>query len=374
MNIHIYTQGCTSNQSDSEVMAGLLTRAGYELSDLKSADLVIFNTCSLKTPTESRLFRKIYDHAKNKKVIIAGCFPLSFPDDLRLKNYSLIGSFDLKHVVDAVERTLCGERVILLSRKAEDKLCLPKIRDKPKLAKVVISKGCLSNCSFCAGKRARGNLVSYDPEKIVEEVRQAVKKGCNKIYLTSQDTGCYGMDCDTNLIHLVKNVVSVDGNFKIRIGMMSPQWALHLQPALLEIMKYEKVRKFLHIPVQSGSNNVLKLMNRNYTVADFKKIVTTFRKAFPESTLATDIIVGFPGETETDFQETVKLLAWLQPEVLNLTRYWPRKGTPAGELKQLPRKIVSERSIILHNLFENIKKKRKEKGAPLQRVIRSKCV
>jgi threonylcarbamoyladenosine tRNA methylthiotransferase CDKAL1 len=366
--IHIYTQGCTANQSDSEVIAGLLKEASYELCDLKSADLVIFNTCSLKSPTEQSLFRKIQDISKTKKIIIAGCFPLSFPDDTRLKNYSLLGSFDLKKVVQAVEQTLKGERVVLLSRKAEDKLCLPKIRDNQKIAKVIISKGCLSNCAFCAGKKARGKLASYNIKNIVAEVNQAVADSCNRIYLTCQDTGCYGMDSGTNLIKLVNQVVAVEGNFKVRIGMMSPQWALKLLPELVEIYKHEKVLKFLHIPVQSGSNKILKLMNRQYTITEFKQVVETFRKEVSGAEIATDIIVGFPDETDTDFQKTIELLKWLKPAVLNTTKYWPRKGTTAGDKyfqaisnpnssqsKDIS-KTKQERAIIIHNLFEKIKK------------------
>jgi threonylcarbamoyladenosine tRNA methylthiotransferase CDKAL1 len=363
--IHIYTQGCTANQADSEIIAGLLNEAGYELTTLKSAKLVIFNTCSLKTPTEARLFRKIQDIAKTKKVIIGGCFPLSFPDDDRLKTYSLLGSFDLKNVVEVVKQTLKGNRVVMLSRKAEEKFCLPRIRNEPKIGKVIISKGCLSNCSFCAGKRARGNLVSYSVEKIVTDVEQAIADGCEQIYLTCQDTGCYGFDTNTTLIKLVEKVIDVEGDFKIRIGMMSPQWALKLLPDLIEVYKHPKVRKFFHIPVQSGSDKILNLMNRQYNIDEFKKLVESFRKEIPDIEIATDIIVGFPDESEADFQETVKLLTWLNPNVLNITKYWPRKETIAGEMEQLPRAIVNARSVKLHDLFEKIKKG-KRKSTPLK--------
>jgi threonylcarbamoyladenosine tRNA methylthiotransferase CDKAL1 len=372
MKIHIYTQGCTANQSDSEVIAGLLKESGYALTTLKDADLVIFNTCSLKSPTEQSLFRKIQDISKTKKIIISGCFPLSFSDDKRLEKYSILGSFDLKKVVEAVDKTLKGKRVVFLNRKAEEKLCLPKVRDNKKIAKVVISKGCLSACTFCAGKKARGNLVSYSPEKILKEIKQSIANGCSRIYLTCQDTGCYGYDIKTNIVELIKQIIKIEGNFKIRIGMMSPQWAIKLQSELIEIYKHPKVLKFFHIPIQSGSDKILRLMNRQYTISDFKKVVENFRKEIPKIEVATDIIVGFPEETEIDFQKTIDILNWLKPAVLNSTKYWPRKGTVAGDkyfdsidnpnsIQSIDiSKIKQQRASIIHNLFNKIKKERKE--------------
>jgi threonylcarbamoyladenosine tRNA methylthiotransferase CDKAL1 len=364
--IHIYTQGCTANQADSEVIAGLLTEAGYELTKLSDAELIIFNTCSLKSPTEHSLFRKIQDISKSKKIIVAGCFPLSFPNDSRLSSYSLIGSFNLKKIVDAVDQTLQGKRIVLLSKKAEEKLCLPKIRDDCNIAKIVISKGCLSMCTYCAGKKARGKLVSYSEKMILKEVKQALDDYCPDIYLTSQDCGCWGFDQGTNIVELLKKVLDVKGafsNFKVRMGMANPNHIYKLLPELIEVYRHPKMRKFLHIPIQSGSDSILKAMNRQYTIAQFKEIVTKFRKEIPNIDLATDIIVGFPGETEKDFQKTVDLLKWLKPEVLNCTKYWPRKGTPAGNSyfdsidnpndpkAKSDSKIKQDRAKTIHSLF-----------------------
>jgi threonylcarbamoyladenosine tRNA methylthiotransferase CDKAL1 len=369
-NIHIYTQGCTANQADSEVLKGLLKEAGYEITKLDEADVIIFNTCSLKSPTEQSLFRKIQDISKTKKVIIAGCFPLSFPKDKRLETYSLVGSFDLKKIVEAVEKTLTGERVILLSRTAEEKLCLPRIRDDKNIAKVVISKGCLGSCTYCAGKKSRGNLVSYNIEKIVEESKQSISEGCNRIYLTSQDCGCWGFDKGIDITELLKQVLELEGDFKVRMGMANPNHIYKLLPKLIEIYKHPKMLKFLHIPVQSGSDKVLKTMNRQYTIKQFKEIVTKFRKEVPNISISTDIIVGFPDETETDFQQTINLLNWLQPEVLNFTKYWPREGTLAGDkylkliknpnssIAKADAKVKQERAKIIYDLFEERKKKK----------------
>jgi threonylcarbamoyladenosine tRNA methylthiotransferase CDKAL1 len=361
--IHIYTQGCTANQADSEVLAGLLSQAGHELTKLADSELVIFNTCSLKSPTEHSLFRKIQDISKTKNVIVAGCFPLSFPEDGRLENYSLIGSFDLKKIVEVVDQTLQGKRTTLLNRKAEEKLCLPRVRDNKKIAKIVISKGCLGNCAYCAGKKARGMLVSYNIEKIASDAKQAILDGCDQLYLTSQDCGCYGFDVGTDIDELLNQILNLDGRFKVRMGMANPNHIHKLLPKLLATYKHPKMRKFLHIPVQSGSDTVLKAMNRQYTIKQFKEIVTSFRKEIPNLSISTDFIVGFPGETEKEFKKTVELLNWLKPEVLNCTKYWPRKGTEAGDLylstidnpndpkAKLDSKMKLERAKAIHSLF-----------------------
>lgn len=363
--IYIRTFGCTANQADSEVMAGLLARAGYELvSSPKDADLVIFNTCSLKTPTETRLFREIRALSPKQKIIVAGCFPLSFPEDKRMKKFSLLGSFDFKKVAEAVRRTLNGERAIYLSREGEEKLCLPRIRENPKIAKIVISKGCLGGCSFCAGKFARGKLVSCSPKKILCEVRQAVRNGCERIYLTSQDCGCYGFDIGTNIIELLKKVLKEVKGTKIlvRVGMMNPQWALKFLNELVEILNRPNMMKFLHIPVQSGSDKVLRLMKREYSIQQFREVVKRVRKEVKGVSISTDIIVGFPGETKQDFQKTIKLLEWLKPEVLNLTKFYERPGIEANKIEpKVPWEEIKRRSRIITEKFNPKKVKQLNK-------------
>jgi threonylcarbamoyladenosine tRNA methylthiotransferase CDKAL1 len=368
--IYIRTFGCTANQADSEVLKGLLTEAGYTLTTLEDSDLIIFNTCSLKTPTEARLFRKIQDISKTKKIIIGGCFPLSFPEDPRLTNFSLLGNFNFKQAVDVVERTLAGERVVLLNKKAEEKLNLPHVRDDDKTAKIVISKGCLGNCTYCAGKLARGQLVSYSSDKIIKEAKKAISEGCDKIYLTSQDCGCYGFDIKTDIVELLEKILALDGKFKVRMGMANPNHVYQLLPKIVEVYKHPKILKFLHVPIQAGSDKVLTSMNRQYNVKEFKEIVTTFRREIPKLSIATDIIVGFPGETESDFKKTVDLLDWLKPEVLNFTKYWPRKGTVAGDnyfnkidnpndpKAKEDAKTKLKRALLIHNLFEKHKTNR----------------
>jgi len=178
--------------------------------------------------------------------------------------------------------------------------------------------------------------------------------------LTSQDTGCYGFDIGENLLGLLEEAVKIDGKFFVRIGMMNPNHAMKIYKELIEVYKSEKIFKFLHMPLQSGSNKVLKLMNRRYTTRDFKKVVEGFRGEFPMLTFSTDVIVGHPGETEIDFKKTIRLLKDLKPDIVNISKYWPRPGTESSEMEQLDRRIIERRAKILIEVVGKIKEKRSE--------------
>ena len=227
---------------------------------------------------------------------------------------------------------------------------------------VPINEGCLNTCSFCKTKQARGILFSYSIESIKEVVKSAVNRGVKEIYLTSQDTACYGFDIGTNLPELLKELISVKGNYKIRIGMMNPWHLRKIKKELFEVIKNRRIIKFLHIPVQSGSEKVLENMKRMHSVKEFEKIAEEFRKKFPrkkfpDSTIATDIIVGYPTEKEEDFEQTLKLIKKVKPEVLNISAFSSRPKTPASKLKQLSSEVIKERTRRLNKLYWEYRKK-----------------
>ena len=177
--------------------------------------------------------------------------------------------------------------------------------------------------------------------------------------VAEQDNAAYGLDCRTNLIELLKKICSIKGNFYIRIGMMDPDNVLNILDELIEMYKNPKIFKFLHIPLQSGSDRILKLMNRKYKTEDFKKIIMKFKGEIPDITISTDIICGFPGETAKDFNLSLKLIAWLKPDVLNISRYWKRKGTLAAEFpNQVLGRDIKARSTAMTKLFSSIAPKR----------------
>jgi len=186
--------------------------------------------------------------------------------------------------------------------------------------------------------------MSYDVRAIKKQFESAVKDGVKEIWLTSQDTGAYGKDIGLSLPELLRVLLSVKGDYRARLGMLNPNHALEFLDELIEIYKHPNMFRFVHLPVQSASNKILKLMNRKYRVEDFVRIVKKLRKAIPKLTIATDIIVGFPGETEEDFKRTYNLLQELRIPVVNLTKFCPRPGTPAKRMKQLDTKIIKQRS------------------------------
>jgi len=216
----------------------------------------------------------------------------------------------------------------------------------------------LNRCTFCATKLARGNLRSYRIGDIKRQVEKAVTDGCKRINLTSQDDGCYGFDIDTDLPSLLNELITIEGDFTIRVGMMNPWHLDKVMDGLLEVFESDKIFKFLHIPVQAGSEQVLKHMRRIHTVENFKDAVEKFRAKFSGMNIATDIIVGYPSETEEDFQETLELIEETKPEVVNISRFSSRQGTDASKMKQISSEIMKDRSQRLH---EVIKKQKEEK-------------
>lgn len=358
--IFIRTFGCSLNQSDSEQMAGLLTKAGFTITQKpEAADLIIFNSCTVKSPAENALFKEI-SKWKYKKLVIAGCIPQT--DKNKLKEYSLIGTKNLHQIIGVVQETLDGNLIQRLTIQGNPDLTLPRIRRNKHIGIIPISRGCLGSCTFCKTKAARGNLYSYPPKAIISLAKEYLADGVNELWLTSQDCGCYGFDINTDLAELLKRLTGLPGDFKIRIGMANPDHILKILTRLIHSYKNKKVFQFLHLPIQSGNDHILTAMKRNYSAKEFKTIISAFRKEIPDITISTDIICGFPGETEEQFQDSLNLISWLKPLVLNISRFWPREKTPAAKMKpQLVSRIIKERSRKLHQLFRDLGKKENKK-------------
>jgi threonylcarbamoyladenosine tRNA methylthiotransferase CDKAL1 len=352
----INTYGCSANVADSERMAGLLQKADFKLvEDIKDADVVIFNTCTVKGPSESAFFKNLEYFKRDypyKLVVVAGCIPQADPQ--KLKQYSIVGTQSIHRIVEVVEESLNDNVLQILGNDEIPPLDMPKVRKNPVVEIIPINRGCLGACTFCKTKKARGNLISYSIEEIVEVAKKALIEGVKEIWLTSQDTFCYGFDIGSNINELLKPLVALSGDFKIRIGMGNPDHLPKIQDELIELYKHPKIFKFLHLPLQAGHNNTLKEMKRRYTVQQFRDAVDAFRKAIPEINLMTDIIVGYPTETEEHFWGTLQAVRRLNPDSINISRFWPRPGTPAAELKQLQGEEVKRRSMVLTDIFHNI--------------------
>ena len=355
--VYIESYGCSANLSDAEITAGLLSEAGYTITQSPSeADLNIIVTCTVKDPTYQRMVTRLKALTSlNKPLIVAGCMPKTSKDTILRINQraSLLGPNSVDRVREVAERTLRGERVEELSD-TYNKLLQPRVLRNPVVGVVQIASGCLSACSFCQVKLARGKLKSFDEGLILEEIGRLVRRGCREVWLTSQDNGCYGKDRGSSLADLLDKIAKLDGCFKVRVGMMNPTHIIDDIGRIVDVLREEKFFKFLHIPVQSGCNDVLSDMRRGYTREDFIRIVDEARRRIPEVTLSTDIIVGYPTEREECFKETVALLEQVKPDVVNISRFSPRPGTRAALLPQLPQSVVKQRSATLHNLVKSI--------------------
>ncbi len=356
--ILIKTYGCSFNTADSENMAGLLEASGrYKIINEdenaeKNADLVIINSCTVKNNAETKFWRDV--KKINKPKILAGCVPQAESDISKFKQFSIVGINQITNIVHVADETLEGNVVQLLKKEHNPRLNIQKVRKNNVIEILPINEGCLGNCSFCKTKFARGQLYSYAPDEIVKQARNALNEGAKEIWLTSQDTACYGYDIKTNIVELLKLILKIKREFKIRLGMGNPEYFSEYIDELLEVFKDKRMYKFLHIPIQSGSDNVLKDMKRKYTVKSFLSLINKIKTAFPEMTVSTDVICGYPGETDKDFEQTLDVIKQIRPDVLNISRYWARPGTLAAKKKQLPSEIIKERSIKLRNLFYKI--------------------
>ncbi len=355
--IFIETFGCSANYNNSEIITGLLVKKGHQIvKQPEKSDVIIINTCTVKLPTENRVKKKIREFLKLKKrLVVAGCMPEVQKDLIKeiAPNASLVGIYHVKNIAEVVEKILANKIVEKIGKKNEIKLNLPELRKNSIIQIVQISEGCNGICTYCIVRLAKGKLFSYPEDEIVKQIRSGMREGCKEIWLTSQDTAAYGQDINTNLVSLLKKII--DGDFKVRIGMMDPDNLIPILDDLIILMKSEKIFKFLHIPVQSGNDEILKKMKRPYTINEFKKIIKKLRKEIPEITISTDIICGFPSETEEQFNDSVKLIKEIKPDVLNISRFWPRPGTKALLMKnQVHGRITKKRSQILTREFNKI--------------------
>ena len=363
--VWIEAYGCSASMADSEMIGGILKEAGYEIATKRSESaLNLIVTCSVKDTTEHKMMSRIRTMVKSgKPLVVAGCLPKA--DKAKIESASssasLIGPNSIDKAPDAVRSALSGDRLVALKDSQLDKVNIPRVRLNPVISIVEIANGCMSECTFCQTKIAKGWLRSYRIGDIVRQIKSDIKSGCKEVWLSSTDNGCYGRDIDSNLVDLLQACCSIEGNFKIRVGMMNPMYL----PAILDRMvrlfcENDKLFKFLHIPVQSGSNRVLRKMKRGHTSKTFIDIVQAFRDRIPEMTISTDIIVGFPSETEDDFKQTIDLLERSEPDTVNISRYAARPKTEASGWKEMKvsSQVSKERSEYLHTLTRRIAKKR----------------
>ncbi len=372
MKVYIKTYGCQMNENDSEIMAGLLSQKGYEIVDLPDqAEIVILNTCVVRQKSQDKYhsslgqFVKLRNQGKIKLIGISGCGS-NLEGERLIKDGAdfVIGSRSILAVADVIERALRGEKVVYL----EDTICtdmssLPRHRSSIHHAWVTIIHGCNRFCTYCIVPYTRGREKSRPMDDVLAEVKKLAESGVKEITFLGQNVDAYGKDLKdgTNLAKLIDKTSEIEGIERI--------WFLTSYPTditdelIQTVANNPKAAKSFHIPIQSGSNRILKLMNRRYTREQFVELVEKIRKALPDASISSDAIVGFPTETDEDHEQTVEIVKTLNFERLNLAIYSPRQGTVASKYfkDDVPRQVKVKRLNELLELQKDINKKLNER-------------
>lgn len=341
---HITTFGCQMNEHDSEVIDGLLTERGFSsVRERKDASIVIINTCSVRDNADKRFFGTLGQLKKRKEsdpsfiVCVCGCMMQQqrVVDTIKAK-YPwvdvIFGTNSIHHIPELIEKVASEkEKVVDIIENTEEIVeGLPAKRLFDHKALVNIMFGCNNFCTYCIVPYTRGREKSRAPEAIVTEVKGLVADGVKEIMLLGQNVNSYDGN-GTSFAELLKMLNDVDGLERIRFMTSNPK---DLSDELIEAFAVcDKLCKNLHLPIQSGSNRVLKRMNRRYTREDYLKLIEKLRKTVPDITLSTDIIVGFPGETNEDFEETLSIVKEVEYDSAFTFIYSIRKGTPAEKFE-----------------------------------------
>lgn len=358
VSFHIITMGCAHNQADSDAVASHFLGAGGTLAALEEADVVYVNSCTVKTPSEQKALNEAERALKRgQRVVLGGCVPQSARVGGRLSGYLASGQLLVGGVLDDgmldVLVGACGRPAgpveAVARRPAHNLLRAPAYRHNPLVEIVPASHGCLGACTYCKTVQSRGRLASHPVEQVVARVRAAAADPLvREIWLTGEDALGWGRERGEPLGALLRAVVAAleeaGGPAMLRLGMGDPESALGREDELVEALSSPRVFKFLHLPVQSASDRVLSAMGRRYRYADYARLVAELVRRVPGLVVATDVIVGFPGETEDDFAATMQYLATTKPEIVNVTQYYPRPGTLAAKWPQVPAATKKQRS------------------------------
>ncbi|MDY4079384.1 MAG: tRNA (N(6)-L-threonylcarbamoyladenosine(37)-C(2))-methylthiotransferase MtaB [Clostridium sp.] len=355
MKVAFSTLGCRVNQYESEAMAEKFIREGYEVVDFSEiADVYVINTCTV-TNMGDKKSRQIISKARrlNSNAIIAvvGCYSQIAPKEVSaIEGVDVVlGTRNKGDVVYYVNKARDEQKIqvhvegVLKNKKFED-LNIEEYQDKTR-AFLKIQDGCNRFCTYCAIPYARGSVCSKEPRKVIEEIKKLASHGFKEVILSGIHTASYGLDLDGNitLIDLIEDIEKIDGIERVRIGSIEP--AFFTNEVIEKIKGFKKLCPHFHLSLQSGCNNVLKRMNRRYTAEEYEHIVNVLRENIKDVSISTDVIVGFPGETEEEFNETYEFLKRIKLTKTHIFKYSPRKGTRAAEMKgQIDGKVKEERS------------------------------
>ncbi|MCD8120256.1 MAG: tRNA (N6-isopentenyl adenosine(37)-C2)-methylthiotransferase MiaB [Lachnospiraceae bacterium] len=367
LTFHITTLGCQMNAKDSEKLKGILLQIGYRWTDSEDADFVLYNTCTVRENANLKVYGHLgYLQSLKKKqpdkiIALCGCMmqEADVPEKIR-KNYRLVdivfGTYNIYKLAEILwERFFTGKPVVEIWDDAGQIVEeLPSYREFPFKSGVNITYGCDNFCSYCIVPYVRGRERSRKPEHILAEVQKLADEGVVEIMLLGQNVNSYGKNLPTpvTFADLLRRVERVDGIRRIRF--MTPHPKDFSEEVLAVMRDSEKICHQIHLPLQSGSTRILKKMNRRYTKEQYLALVDTIREYLPDASISTDIIVGFPGETEEDFEETLDVVRQVRYDAAYTFLYSKRSGTPAAKMEQVPEAVAGERfGRLLDTIHEN---------------------
>ena len=344
---YVETYGCQQNEADSQTLRGLLSQCGYEIAqEAEGADVVIMNTCAIREHAEQRVFGNLgaLTHTKRRhpeqKIFLCGCMAgqTEVVERIRKSYPHVNGVFSTHHLWQFPEllyRVLTEKKRQFFVQDEAGSIAegLPMLRDNTLKSWVSIMYGCNNFCTYCIVPYVRGRERSRKPQDILEECKALIASGCKEITLLGQNVNSYGkdLDCGVEFADLLAQIASLDGDFLVRFMTSHPRDA---STKLFDTMaRYPKIAKQLHLPFQSGSSRILKAMNRHYDRETYLSKVEYAKKVMPDLVLTSDVIVGFPGETEEDFQETMSLIRQVRYDALFTFIFSPRPGTPAAKME-----------------------------------------
>lgn len=331
-SVFIETYGCRYNFGDTAKLVEILRHHGGTIvENPDEAEAIIINTCTVVGPTERRMLRRLAVF-RDQDLYVTGCMPeVQREAILAVCSPTIIHPETIHYLYRSVGTVAGGDVGI-----------------------VQLAQGCSGSCTYCITRLARGPLKSFPAEEILMQVRAFVQAGAFEIQLTAQDVSSWGMDTGHSLPELLVALDKMPGHHRIRVGMMNPATVKGQTGDLVDAFSGDHIYKFIHLPGQSGSDAILARMGRGYTVVEFEEIVRLFRKQYPGITVATDMIVGFCGETAADFSASLDLIRRVKPAKVNVTRYSRRPFTPLTREKDYPDHVKKDRSRTMNAVAEEV--------------------
>jgi len=373
--VRILTFGCKVNQYESELMAELLEKEGFlVVPDGIEADVYIVNTCAVTKEAERKFkqtLRRIRREHKSSEIIVTGCYVQLKPEEAKKLEVDMILGIREKKNISKYIHLLNGKRIVRISDINEEKVLTERVRgsiEERTRAYIKVEDGCDRSCTYCAIRLARGTKVrSKPPELVVEEVEELIKRGYREIVITGVNVGRYGIDIGENLVNLLRKLLKLEGDYRIRLSSMNVE---DVSDDLIDLFQSEKLCPHLHLSLQSGSDRILRLMGRRYTTEQYLRTVEKLRKIDPLFSITTDIIVGFPGESDEDFEETLAIVKKVLFTRVHAFRFSARDGTPASRMVgQIPGNVKKERLEKLLELAKVTSREYKRKGIGMVRRV-----